>query len=125
MNHKEYERLKSDALADYKRKLDAIEMVWTLSGGKAISPAPKAQENGLSRGSLQNAVRQAVKMIFSEFTHRDVFNQIAVLDAEFAAKIKDKLASVSGALMRMVEDKELVLVEAGRGKRPSKYRKIE
>lgn len=126
MNYKEYGRLKADAEAEYRRKIEAIEMVWKLSGGDA-APVPsrngRGNTDGLTRGSLQEAVRKAYRLCVGEFTHRDVYSQIAVIDAEFAAKIKDKLASVSGCLMRMVEDQELVLVEAGRGKRPSKYRR--
>jgi hypothetical protein len=126
MNYREYQRLKADAEAEYHRKIEAIEMVWKLSGGDAITPTIKDENtngNGLIRGSLQQAVRQAYKLEPGEFTHRDLFNRIAVLDPAFASKIKDKLASVSGCLKRMVNEKELLLVEAGKGKRPSKYRR--
>jgi hypothetical protein len=44
-------------------------------------------------------------------------------DPVLAEKIKNKLPSVSSVLKRMADDKELILVEAGSGKRPSKYRR--
>jgi hypothetical protein len=126
MNYREYQRLKADAQGEYRRKIEAIETVWKLSGGEAITPSTngtKSDENGISRGSLQQAVRNAYTYLSGEFTHRDVYNQIVASDPVFAEKIKDKMPSLSGTLKRMADDKELVLVEAGSGKRASKYRK--
>ena len=34
MNRKEYERLKAEAQAEYRRKLEAIETVWRMTDGK-------------------------------------------------------------------------------------------
>jgi hypothetical protein len=126
MNYREYQRLKADAEAEYRRKIEAIETVWKLSGGAATVPSAngaKSNENGISKGSLQEAVRHAYKLLSGEFTHRDVYNQIIASDPIFAAKIKDKMPSLSGTLKRLADDQELVLVEAGKGKRASKYRR--
>ena len=126
MNLREYQGLKAEAEAEYRRKLEAIEMVWKLSGGPGLIAAKnglKSDENGFSKGALQEAARHAYKLISGEFTHRDVFNKIAATEPAFAELIKDKMPSLSGALKRMADDKELVLVEAGRGKRASKYRR--
>jgi hypothetical protein len=126
MNLREYQRLKAEAEAEYRRKLEAIETVWRLSGGPALIAAKngsKSDENVLTKGALQEAARHAYKLLSGEFTHRDVFNKITATDPAFAALIKDKMPSLSGALKRMADDKELLLIEAGRGKRPSKYRR--
>lgn len=126
MNLREYQRLKAEAEADYRRKLEAIETVWKLSGGPslaAIKNGTKSSETGLNKGALQEAARHAYKLLSGEFTHRDVFNKIAATDPTFAEQIKDKMPSLSGALKRMANDNELILVEGGSGKRASKYRR--
>jgi hypothetical protein len=126
MNYREYQRLKAEAEAEYRRKIEAIETVWKLSGGASPIPSTngsRPNENGITRGSLQEAVRHAYKLLSGEFTHRDVYNQIVASDPIFAAKIKCKMPSLSGTLKRLADDKELVLVEAGSGKRASKYRR--
>jgi hypothetical protein len=126
MNYREYQRLKTDAENEYRRKLEAIETVWKLSGGltpKGFAAVADSNGTSLNKGSLQEAIRKAYKGLYGDFTHRDVYNQIATFDAAFAEKIKEKLASLSGGLKRMADDGELVLVEPGSGKRASKYRK--
>lgn len=125
MNFREYQRLKAEAQAEYRRKIDAIETVWKLSGGVATTPPGESRQNGVGipRGSLQHAVRAASELLVGDFTHRDVQNQIATTDPAFAAQIKDKLASISGCLNRMAEERLLILVERGAGKRPSRYRR--
>ena len=77
----------------------------------------------MERGSLQGAVRDALPHIGGDFTLRHVYNQIVLNDPVLAGKIKDKMPSISSVLKRMADDKELVLVEAGSGKRPSTYRR--
>ena len=126
MNYREYQRLKADAEAEFRRKLEAIETVWKLSGGIAAAPSTngaKANESGITKGSLQQAVRDACRLLVGEFTHRDVYNRITATDPVFADKIKDKMPSLSGTLKRLADEKELILVEAGSGKRASKYRR--
>jgi hypothetical protein len=120
MNIREYERLKVEAAAEYRRKLEAIETVWRMSGGASQNDAD-AQATTLGKGSLHQAVKNAVQVISGEFTHRDVEKQIQVSDPAIAAKVKRP--SLSSALKRLADEKEIVLVSAGRGKRASKYRR--
>jgi hypothetical protein len=123
MNLREYERLKAKAQADYRRQLEAIETVWKMSGGIVENGAKPQQTNGIEKGSYQRVIRIALDTVPKEFTVRDVFNAIKVSNPDFAESIKDKIPSLSGALKRMEKDKELVLIETGSGKRPSKYRR--
>jgi len=123
VNLKEYERLKADAQAEYRRKLEAIETVWKMSGGQNGVTANSPQFARVGKGTLQEAVRAALPNIGGEFTLRNVYNQIVLDDPLLAERIKDRLPSISSALKRMADDHELVLVEAGSGKRPSKYRR--
>jgi hypothetical protein len=123
MNRKEYERLKADAQNEYRRKLEAIETVWKMTDGRNGASADVSSSESVGKGTLQEAVRNALPHIGGDFTLRHVYNQIVLDDPVLAEKIKDKMPSVSGALKRMADDKELILVEAGSGKRPSKYRR--
>jgi hypothetical protein len=120
MNLREYQRLKTEAEAEYRRKLEAIEMVWKLSGGDSKNGS-SPHETSIGKGSLQQAIRYAIPYLTGEFTLREVEQQMKVHDPVFAAKVKRP--SISGALKRMADDKEIVVVAAGSGKRASKYRK--
>jgi len=123
MNQREYERLKADALSEYKRKLDAIEMVWRMSGGANQTGASSNSflESSVGKGFLSQAIRNALKLLPGEFNIRDVEKQILAIDQALASRIKR--ASLSSALKRLEEEKEIVLVEKGKGKRASRYRK--
>lgn len=132
MNYREYQRLKAEAEAECRRKVEAIETVWKLINGNtpANGHVPASSQNGskpadpdVFRGSLQEAVRRAYQSLSGEFTHKEIYKQITVDDPVFAEKIKDKLPSLSNTLKRLSDVKELVLVEVGRGKRPSRFRR--
>jgi hypothetical protein len=128
MNIREYQKLKQEAQAEYRRKIEAIEMVWKLSGGSSASgtvsnPTANPNQDSITRGSLQQSVRIATKLLPGAFTARDVYNQIVITDPPFAEKIKSRMGSLSGTLKRLSDEKELVLIEVGSGKRPSKYKR--
>jgi hypothetical protein len=121
MNQREYEKLKADAAAEYRRKLEAIEVVWRMSGVGANSNGSHVDETPIGKGALQQAVKSAVQVISGDFTLRDVDKQIRLTDSGFAAKIKRP--SLSSALKRLAADREIVLVSLGSGKRASIYRR--
>lgn len=123
MNKKLYDRLKADAQAEYRRKLEAIETVWKMAGGENGDFTHESSSESVGKGALQEAVRDALPHIGGEFTIRTIFNQIQLNDPILAEKIKGKLPSVSSVLKRMTDDKQLILVEAGSGKRASKYKR--
>ena len=119
MNQREYEKLKAEAAAEYRRKLEAIEVVWKMTGGtRNDSPS---DDTPVNKGALQTAIKEAVQFLTGEFTLRDVEKQIGATNSAFAAKIKR--ASLSSALKRMAEEKEITLVTLGKGKRASKYKR--
>ncbi|SRR5712692_2817014 len=122
MNQREYDKLKADAAAEYRRKLEAIETVWRMTGGASPNGASaNATSTPIGKGALQQAVKNTLQFISGEFTLRDVEKQIQATDSALAAKIKRP--SLSSALKRLASEKEIVLVTAGSGKRASKYRR--
>jgi hypothetical protein len=120
MNVREYTRLKLEAEAEYRRKLEAIETVWKLSGGANQGTATHGTSS-LSKGSLHQAVKNAIQFLSGDFSLHDVEKRIQESDPALAARVKRP--SLSSALKRLADDKEIVLVTTGSGKRASTYRR--
>lgn len=119
MNQREYDRLRAEANADYRRKLEAIETVWKMSGGS--QNGAKASGASIGKGALQQAVTGVLALLPAEFTLRDVEKQIRSTRPELAGQIKRP--SLSSALKRLADDEQIVVVVTGRGKRASTYRR--
>jgi hypothetical protein len=116
MREPEYRRLKKKIEAEYREKLNALDMVFRMSGG--ASPKNGDQGGRKSKGAVSQAVRNALPRISGEF---------GVLEVEKQIKLDDpissfKRASISSTLKRMAVDGELTCTP-GKGKRASKYRR--
>jgi hypothetical protein len=123
MNEREYLRLKGLAEVEFRRKIEAIETVWRMTGSNTSKNGAKSEGGSVAKGSLQKAIRYAIDLLSGEFTVRDIEDKMRASDPAFGAKIKR--ASLSAALKRIADDdKKIQLTEAGRGKRPSKYKKV-
>ncbi len=120
MNEREYKRLKSEAEAEYRRKLEAIETVWKMSGGASRNGA-EAPSQVFGKGVLLKAVRHTLEEIRGDFTVRDIESRIRIFNPTLAATVRRP--SLSSTLKRLEESHEVELVLAGSGKRPSKYRR--
>lgn len=114
MKDREHDRLRKQIEDDYREKLAALDLIWKMSKEQ---DAPQ-RKNG-RRGSLLEAVRQAVSEKSGPFNLRDVEDSIRKQHAEMTAQ----RASISSALLTLVSDGELEITEQGRGRRPSIYRK--
>lgn len=121
MKEKEYRNLKTQIEAEYHRKVEALETIWQMAGGDANKLGSQPDKR-FGKGSLLKAVRHALEQVKGEFTLRDVQEKIAFADSTFAATVKS--ASLSSTLKRLEKDRELEIVERGKGKRASKYRKL-
>lgn len=118
MNEREYNRMKSEIEAEYRRKLDALDLVWKMSN--ANRNGTQVANPLIGKGQLLKAVRQALPSIRGDFTLHDIENRIRVDNPTLAATLKRP--SLSSALKRLVKDGVIALVSVGAGKRPSKYR---
>jgi hypothetical protein len=121
VNIREYQRLKLEAEAEYRRKLEAIETVWKLSGGENQSGNGQ-REQKVGKGDLLRAVKSAAQVLPEGFTLREVEKHIQLSDPALAARIKRP--SLSSALKRLAADKQIAVVTTGIGKRASTYRKV-
>lgn len=116
MKEREYRRLRSEIEADYRRKLEALELIYAISN----SGAPQAEKPPESKGALAEAVAKAASQMNGNFNVRNIENAIKVFNPVLAANVKR--ASISNTLKRM-EATDLEVVERGSGKRATTYRK--
>jgi len=115
MNEREYDRLKREIEADYRKKIDALELIWELSGGQRKNGSVH-QSSGI-RGSLLKAIQTAVSETNGEFTVRKIEEMIK----EKTPEIELKRPSISSSLQRLAEEGEIRVLESGSGKRPTVY----
>lgn len=121
MNEREYNRLRSEIEGEYRRKLDALDLVWKMANSsRSGTQAAQAVNGVVGKGKLLRAVRHALTDLHGDFTLRDVESQIRTVNPTLAATIKRP--SLSSALKRLAKEGAIVLVSVGTGKKPSTYR---
>ena len=102
--------------AEYRQKIEALELVWKMSG-KGIGRPERIPRVGLQR-FVQAFLDQRRD---DEFSLDEVFNYVR----QQTPNIVLNRASLSGVLRRFVLNGELQLLSRGRGNKPSRYRRIE
>jgi len=118
MNDREYARLRATIEADYRRKLDALELIYGMTP-KASTAAPSTLAITPIKGELTQAAIKAVQQAKGEFNIRDIEQLIKVTNGNMDVK----RGSLSNILKRL-EGKEIEVIEKGSGKRPTKYRRL-
>jgi hypothetical protein len=113
MNDREYERLRKGIEEEYRLNLDALERVYKWS-----KKHPTATASNGKRGNLLKAARNAVNMKTGIFKLQDIEEAIKRTDSE----ITIRRPSLSSALLRLVEDGILEVVDRGSGRKGSTYR---
>ena len=119
MNEREYDRMKKAIEEECRKKLEALDLVWEMSGG-ALKKKRSITEGGLKRGELRGAITAAVATMTADFKPSDVLLKIRAHNQQLASQIKP--ASLSGTLKRMADAGDIEVVFAGVGKRASLYR---
>jgi hypothetical protein len=113
MHEREYKRLRTTIEAEYRMKLDALELIYGMAGKNGHSPSPSP-----IKGELAQAVVSAIQQMKDQFSVRDVEQTLKVIYPNLIVN----RGSLSNTLKRL-EGKELELVVKGAGKRPSSYRR--
>lgn len=121
MDEQEYGKIKEDLEADYKRKLEALELLWSALRDKAPEAVPKAETKALPSQSLTAIIRQALPNLKEEFSIWEIKQEIEKMYP--ALKGQYKKNSLSGTLTRMKDRGEIIVVQAGEGTAPSIYRR--
>jgi len=117
VNEREYRRLLQQVEDEYRRKKDALEIVWKMT--QTTSNGHSVGEARMKRGTIEGLVRDVLAHMRGEFSPREVIeriNQMPNVPAEL-----DR-SSVSSALKRLADDGVLEVTEVGKGKRASRYR---
>ena len=113
--------MKAEIEADYRHKMEALELVWNMARGANRNGAEAASAT-LGKGTLLKAVRPILSDLSGDFTLHDVMKKISLSNPSLAAKLKQP--SLSSALKRLAEDGVITLVSRGSGKRASIYRMV-
>jgi hypothetical protein len=123
VTEREYKRLRQKIEDEYRLDLEALDRTWELFRRNASVKAVEPVESPAKRGEVDDLVRRVVPHIFGEFTPREVKAQIMSLPD---APARVDRSSISSALRRLSEgeDKLLEVAHQGKGKRPSRYRKV-
>lgn len=114
MNEREYNKLRVKVEAEYHEKLKALELVYKMSGG-----AKGGGSSAFTNGNLANEVRKAVESQPGIFNVRDVVKSIVSANPGQTSELNK--TSISGVLRRLEADRQIVLVERGKGKRATTY----
>jgi len=116
MHEREYKRLRSIIEADYRKKLEALDLIYGMAGR---SNGNSSSSSGTPiKGELAQAVVSAIQQTTSNFNVRDIEQTLKVTNPAMNVK----RGSLSNTLKRL-EGREVELIEKGSGKRPSTYRK--
>ena len=117
MKEREYRKLRAKIECEYRENLQALDLVFKMSGGDA---AEVGAATPLPMGELAKAVRGAVDAQGSEFTVRNIEDAILESNPDYRGSINR--TSISSALKRLVND-VIVVKQLGRGKRATRYEK--
>lgn len=130
------EREQAQGLQKTRDQIQALKLVWSEvlnpPGARSDQPAdaePRAHaatdgdsSDGVEEFSVGILAKEAALRQTATFTVRDVWKVILENYPEVEKRDMDRMRpTVSGTLKRMCDDGELVLVETGRGRRPSSY----
>jgi hypothetical protein len=118
MHEREYKRLRKTIEDDYRRKLDALDLIWGIAGS-ANQDGHEPKTRGRS-ALLKQAIVDVLPGISGSFNQRDIESKITQLHPGIAATLKR--ASLSTALKRIAESGKIEVVEKGSGKRATVYK---
>ena len=107
------------ARAERDAQLAAIDRVWVLAQD---APGDRQRRNASTHAkptTLIGQIRTAVAAMSRDFTVSEVAEYIRALYGESPRKVRN--TSISSALGRLVDGKEIVVHKAGMGRRPTIY----
>lgn len=133
MNRDDYLRLRQQIEEDYRRKIEALELVWRIANEICAVPAPTESEiseestdldSGIqpAKGELQKAIQDAIRDLRRPFTVSDVEDKLRAQRPDLLIR----RSSISSALQRMAaaECASVEVVQLGAGQRPNIYERV-
>lgn len=115
MKEKEYLRLKHQIEAEYRQKIEALDLVWKMASKSTGRPEK------LPRAAVQQLVRAFLdEWKDDDFSLDEVFKYVR----QNTPNVIVNRGSLSRALQRLMLNGELEMVSRGKGNKPSRYRRI-
>jgi hypothetical protein len=121
MNEREYNRLKQQIENDYKKKLEALDIIWQMAKENVRETPVNGKSSTVKAGTLMGAIRQVLPFVSGEFDINTIIQLVEARRPDIKTPINP--TSVSGSLRKLEKANAIVLMEAGAGKRPNRYRK--
>lgn len=118
MNEREYRRLRREIEEDFRKKTEALDLVWQMAKPSASGESVSAGGRW-SKGMVLDEIRSVLKEMQETFGAKTVMEKVQERNPELATL---KRASFSSALRRLADEHEIELVTLGAGKRGSVYR---
>ena len=123
MNQHEYNQLREQIERDYREKLHALELVWSLSQA-VLTRNRRSRGEAVTDADAGNAFLAAARRAIAElpyFSIVEVEREIQKSHPELIVK----RSSLNALMRRLAADGEVVLVEGRRGKPDAVYRRAE
>lgn len=117
MDYAQYKKFKEEIEADYKKKKEALELLWSMYQKSNGAVAFEEGNSRGSEGSISDAIRKVLSGITGNFSVGDI--QQGLID--YGVKGVERL-SITNTLHRLYRRKEIAVVEKGQGRRASVYR---
>ena len=121
MDYAQYKKLKEEIDADYQKKKDALEMLWSMyQKPNGASSSPSESYSRGSGASVSDAIRKVLSGLEGDFTVDDIQQGLTDHGIKGVARL-----SITNTLHRLWRRKEIDLVKKGQGRTASIYRKIQ
>jgi hypothetical protein len=118
MNQKDYERLKRQIEEQYQKDIASLDRIMELS--RNGSEAPAQVESTIRPEEVEEAVIAILPAVEGIFNKR----RLATLMREADPTLPADIHFLLGGILKQLEGTKVELVEKGKGKRPSDYRRI-
>jgi len=110
--------MKQQIEAEHRKRMDALELLWKDFGEKSNLQG-KMDFVKSPKGELTSGVQEIVKMLDSDFSVENVAEKLKISKPNLSIK----RPSISTVLKRLVDEGQIQIVEVGKGRRATIYKR--
>jgi hypothetical protein len=128
MKKRDYLKKRSELVADYRQKIEALEIVWRMFNPDEPVPSEGTERESEDAAatwphevSKRDAVRQAIAILSGDFGARDVRAALNQINPEWSAGLDDN--QLSSLVARLAEKSEIGITKPKVGRAPAIYTK--
>jgi len=126
MKRRDYLRKRAELDAEYKQRIEALEIVWRMFNADESLPTVESardiEDDALQwpfEISRRDVVRQAIATISGSFTAKDVRSALKSLNNDWSERLDDN--QLSSLVARLADKKEIGVLKAKSGREPAVY----